>query len=228
MPNYDNYLMTIALLCQSETPMTAAELWKACNQQYKIPVSREKIYYLVNTADSRFGITLCENEIKPEYTLDWNEVRRAMLLPRNLIASAQSMYRTGAGSLELQKHLNSFFVRFPCFLSDFVEWQDTEVYTISLLHEILAVLHARKKAVSIHELTAYLNCRRSEREQLSEKRVRRIAEKEIPKLFFAEVTGANQHFVRLLPESQLKIYDYFTPEDVLALYTDLYSITRFF
>jgi len=223
MPDYDFYLMTVALLCSQKKPMTAPEIWKSLNSRHGISVSRDKVNYLIAAADSRYGITCEEDGEKPLYTLEWKEVSRSVLLTRNLLTAMQSAYRKRQGSPELQKHLKQFFSEFPALLNADSGFHPAEVYSVCLMQKLLSILRTSQYAVSITELKDRMNTCRPKKEELSSKQIRRIAEKELPHIFFAEVSGSNLHFVRLLPESLIKVFQYFTPADVLALYDFLHD-----
>ncbi len=215
MPDYDFYLVTVAQICSQKKPSTAPEIWKAMNQ--KIDISRDKVNYLIASADSRYGITCEEDGQKPLYALEWKEVVRSVLLTRNLLTVMQRTYRKQNGSPELRAHLKQFFTKFPDLLNRESGIQQAKVYSVCHMQKVLAVLRTFTASVSVQELARCLK-----KEEFSVKQVRRIAEKEIPAVFFAEISGGNSHYIRLLPESKIKIFHYFTPEDLLSLYDFLY------
>ncbi|MBR1555500.1 MAG: hypothetical protein IJ644_08935 [Oscillospiraceae bacterium] len=219
MPDYDSYLMTIALLCNHEKPMTSPEIWKCLHYQHGIPISRDKVNHLLEVADSRYAMTCEKDDGKLLHTLKKDEtVIRSVLLTRNLLTTMQTMHQQRKGSPELQNHLKTFFSKYPALLNKDSGIQPAEVYSICLLQKMLALLRDSPTFISIPKLTDRLNFRCLAGDELSPKRIRRIAEKELPRIFFAEVSGSNLHSVRLLPESLIKVFQHFTPADVLELY----------
>jgi len=223
MPNYDFYLMTVTLLCHQKKLVTAPEIWKSLNYQHGIHISRDKVNHLLTAADSRYGVTCEEDGEKPHYFLEWKEVARSVLLTRNLLTLMQRAYRKKKGTPELQKHLKYFFSEHPALLNADSGFHPAEVYSICLMQKILVILRENQRAISVPELKNCLNACCLEGDELSSKRIRRIAEKELPHIFFTEVSGSNLHSVRLLPESMIKIFRYFTPADILALYDSLHD-----
>ena len=173
MPDYDFYLMTLSQICSQKQPVTAPTIWKAMNR--RICISRDKVNYLIASADSRYGITCEEDGQKPLYALEWEEVACSVLLTRNLLAVMQRMYRKQKGSQDLQAHLKQFFIEFPTLLDIDSNIQQAEVCSVCQMQKVLAVLRTFTGSVSIQKLAKYL-----EKEELSVKQVRRIAEKKFP------------------------------------------------
>lgn len=212
MPDYDAYLMTTALICQK--PMTSPEVyWKM--KPYG-EFSRDEVNYLLRSAE-QFSETMEEDGKKSEYFITKEKAVKNFFMTRRVMYLAQKAYSSGRASPELQEHLHKLFTEHPEFLKSECRIADSDVRFIPKLQDVMLMMKIKKFCSSVPKLSDSLDAY-SLGEKFTSKQVRRIAKNEIVKIFFAEVTGRNQHILTILPESQLSLFAYFTPEDILELY----------
>lgn len=221
MPDYNNYIMALALLYNCDKPLTKTEVLNSINKT-GADISRDVANYILDTIEKRFALDVHKkNSSKCFYSMK-RAGRNApnpedTLIPRCLLATAFRAYQQKKGSPDLQKNLKRLFANRKI---QTIPDGNTSVYSIAQIEKIVSVL-LKQDSISISRLQGILNLNAMEEDCMSKKAVRRAA-KEVTELFFAEISGTHEHCISLMPEFKIKLFDFLSPENVLELYEMMY------